>query len=833
MNTANRRLCRLCCAVLAVAVPVLFALPEEVPSAPPRSRVPARGTSPLSPAPRLLLQPDDLARAAAQAPAPVAALYRALSRADPKASPPYEETALRKIDAFLAAPPQDLPPAERLEAAERALAVVLRYHRSMRPRPLGALAPSANLEARLRERLLDVRVRHLHAVTADARREGEWNAAVAAADRLLAIYPNHRAVLAEAARTRTGYAGLRLLSGDYRAAREQIEWIDDHLLTEPRFADPPTVNWLIHPGATAIRAVLTRRAEALRRAARGLPDREAVARLREALTAWPRLPGLYDDYLRRQHAYSVLYVGVRALPEFLSPGAARTDAERQAVALLFEGLVRESYDAAGEHYRPQLAADLPAVVPGGRRVYLDRHARWSNGERVTSADVRDTVLLLSRQAGAAQTWTDLVQPPVLEGDPFRLDFRFRQDALDPLAPLTFAVLPRTFSGSLQSPADPAFARQPVGSGPYQYAGRRLDPDTGRDCAVFTANPHYRRGGRIDRPYIREIRFYVPADPLRDLRDPKRPLHLLLDLPTAGVRALEQARVGEVRTLRNRRVWFLAINHAVPALADQDVRRAFAHALDRDRILTYRFRGGEPAHRLLGVTGSVTALATLDLRHDVRPEFHRRVNGPFPAGSWAVCPPPRVPAALFDLDRARTFADRAKAKVPSVKLTLKYPAGDSATADACRDMARQLGEVGAGAGWAVHIEPVAVPERELADALGRRAYELAYWHHDHASEAYWLWPLFDARPEALGPGGANYLGYRDAALESLFRTMMGQQHFAEVRRLTHEIHAHLYERMPLIPLWQLDTHVAVHPKLRPAHLDPLRIFDRVEEWRLEP
>ena len=39
-------------------------------------------------------------------------------------------------------------------------------------------------------------------------------------------------------------------------------------------------------------------------------------------------------------------------------------------------------------------------------------------------------------------------------------------------------------------------------------------------------------------------------------------------------------------------------------------------------------------------------------------------------------------------------------------------------------------------------------------------------------------------------------------------------------------------MPLIPLWQLDTHVALHPALRPTRLDPLLIFDDVAEWKLE-
>src|SRR5262249_32064025 len=161
--------------------------------------------------------------------------------------------------------------------------------------------------------------------------------------------------------------------------------------------------------------------------------------------------------------------------------------------------------------------------------------------------------------------------------------------------------------------DPEFGQKPVGSGPYQYAGRR--PDGERTCAVFTANPYYLRGGRADRPYIREIRFYVPSDPARDLRAPARPLHLLLDLPTARLKALREAGVRDIRTRRTRRVYFLAVNHRTAPLEDQNLRRAFAHALDRERILTYRFRGGEPGYRLLAAAGGAAAVTALDLRRD--------------------------------------------------------------------------------------------------------------------------------------------------------------------------------------------------------------------------
>ncbi|MCI0460448.1 MAG: ABC transporter substrate-binding protein [Gemmataceae bacterium] len=834
---ASGGLCALALAALAPLPAPRPAVRAEGSSQGQRSRVPLReGQAPAPGADLPVVMPEDLARAAAKAPPAVAALYRDLSRPDPEAEPLYEEAALTRIEAFLAAAAEStrLTVREQLAAAETALAAVLRFHLSVRPRPVADADPPGPLAARLRKHLLGVRIQQLRALTSDPAQQ-DWAAAVALAERFLRAYPDQPAVLTESVRARTGLAGSRLLAGDFRTARQQIEWVEAHFRRDPSLKPPPRVTWLYRPDVASIRRALRERAQALLEQARALPDREAVERLEQALAAWPRLPGLYDTLLRRRHAYPVLYVGVRSLPEFLSPATARTDSERQAVELLFEGLFRATYDPAqGERYLPQLAGGAAAVIPGGRRVYLDGDAQWPGGERVTAADVRDTILYRGPPApGVTPEWAaELLADPVLHDEhPLRIDFGFRQNYFAPLAPLTFKVLPRASIGGPRRGDDPAFAKKPLGSGPYVYAGRRVED--GRDCAVFTANPHYHRDGRVDRPFIREIRFYVPTDPARHLRDPQRPLHLLLDLPTARLRQLEQAGVKGLQTLRNRRVYILAVNHRVPALADQNLRRAFAHALDRDKILTHRFRGGEAAHQLLGVTGSVTALATRDLRQDVRRAFHRPANGPFPPGSWACCPPPRVPANLFDLDRARALARQAKGKVPRVTLTLKYPAGDPAVTAACQDIAHQLEALGADVGWSVKIKPVAVPERQLAEALSQQQYELAYWRLDHTNESYWLWPWFDGRQAALAPGGSNFLRYEDAALQSELRRAMGERNFAEVKRLTHEIHAHLHERMPLVPLWQLDTHVAVHPRLRPVHLDPLLIFDRVEDWKLAP
>jgi peptide/nickel transport system substrate-binding protein len=525
----------------------------------------------------------------------------------------------------------------------------------------------------------------------------------------------------------------------------------------------------------------------------------------------------------------VLYVGVRSLPERLSPATAWTDPERQAVELIFERLVREVYDdELGERYVPGLAEELPQVIPGGRRCRLARDAYWSNGKRVTAKDVRDTILRLLNPKLPWRTseWTELMGPLVVsDKTPFRIVFHYRHGFLDPLLPLSFHVLPQ---GPLRAD-DPAFAKAPIGSGPFLYAGRQAQE--GRQYAIFPANPHYRPGA--GQPCIREVRFFAWGDLLRDVQDPARPWHLLLDVPTDTLAALQERGVGDVRTLQERRVYFLAINHRVEPLKNPALRRALAHGLDREGILTACFRGGHPSNRVIAVLGAAAAAAAKPLCVSHR-GFHRAANGPYPPQSWACAPPERVPASLYNVEKARSFLGAAqKDGIVKVELTLKYPNDDPHVEMACREIARQLAALGESVQCPVTLKLIGLPPHQLREALERRDYQLAYHHVDYGSEAYWLWPLFDNSPQALAEGGSNYLGYaNDGVLVSLFRRAMAHRDFSRVRELSHDIHARLFETMPLIPLWQLDTHLAVHPDLTPSQLDPLLVFGGVAHWKLK-
>jgi peptide/nickel transport system substrate-binding protein len=164
------------------------------------------------------------------------------------------------------------------------------------------------------------------------------------------------------------------------------------------------------------------------------------------------------------------------------------------------------------------------------------------------------------------------------------------------------------------------------------------------------------------------------------------------------------------------------------------------------------------------------------------------------------------------------------------LTLRYPQGDPAVEEACQGIREQLNNLKLG----IDLQLLPRSERDLHhDVVDTHDYELAYYSWDFPDKSYWLWPMFD--PRALEPGGQNFLGYQnDDLLESLFRRMQTHREFAVVQELGRRVHEVLYEKMPIIPLWQLDTHVAMHNALSiPGEFEPLLIFPGVENWTLAP
>jgi len=826
--------------------------------------------------PKVPLRPADLLKVDADLPASVADLYRDLARLYDRLQlasgesidiVPFEQQALTRIAEFEKAA-GELPTLERLKALETALAVALRFSLSVRERPLFSTPLPVGergrgeglnrwdpLQADLGRKLLEVRRSLLGVGTTPAREEAQWRDAIHFGDTLLALYPDQPAVLTDVARQRLRYAAFVLLhheantpaGKDYAAIRQQLDWVDEHLPQPPRpdvvqalgdvlMQSGRPIVLLYQPDAAALRQLLARKAAALLdRAKQTKDDKKAEQLLQAALEIWPRLPGLRDELLKRQGKYAILYVGVRTLPKYLSPARAVADAELQALELLFEALVQtRPADDGSLVFVPRLAASLPQMVDNERRFLLNKTARWSNGKRVTSADVQKTFELLTspKLPGHSGELADQLEPIRAGEDAFRVEAKLRQGLLESLSPFTFKVLPRDYGGApLVAADDETFALAPVGSGPYRPAG--TVSEHGRTYVRFVVNPYYGDRTNPAGPKIRELRFFVSQDPAADFAHKTAPLHMLLDVPTQELGKLKAAGVSEIRTLPTRRVYFLAVNNRDPVLADEALRRALAHAINRGQLLADCFGAGRPSFHTAGIAAWGSTLPVMAAA--MRPKgaaLHHALNGPYPAGSWAACPDGRVPKDLFDRARAETFLLKAKSeKGAGFDLELKYPDDDPRVGEACQAIATQLADLGDRAGRPIKVRLVALSPQQLQRDLLARRYQLAYWHHDFPDNAFALWPLFDPREEATT--GSNYLGFKDdGTLTELLQKAGSYRDFQEVKRLTHDIHVVVFERMPLIPLWQLDYHVAVHPDLKLPPIDPLRVFANIEEWQLK-
>jgi ABC-type transport system substrate-binding protein len=745
-------------------------------------------------------------------------LPHAIGKKDVASVKPFEEIALAKTDELL----QKNRDLRHLQAAEKALVFALRLHLKARDRTGENEKRWKLLEMQLRDKWVAVRVDQVDALALKARelskdtsatqeaKDAAWQSAFALAEQLAKEHPGSRAVHFQLAQLALDHAQATETTEHYVAARRAfLTYVD-------RFPDSRKIQ-LLRDRLAGVAEKWVAEADDL--AAKDKPA--AILRLKKAAQVWPELKNLQEKLRALDLDNPVLYVGVKELPQKLSPATACTDAEKQAVELLFESLVQPDYEDGTWHYAPQLADARPQVMSLGRHFHLDEDARWSDGKRVVAPDIRETVRLLKmpKLPGRDSSWARLVAPPRADKGPEEIDITLDAGCMDPLSFMTFKILPRQVGGKPLSRADDeSFAEHPVGSGPYQYQG--TEAGEGGRYAVFTANPFYQRASRRGRPFIREIRFFVYKDLAGAFRDGR--LHLLLDLPTARVKAALEAglKPDNILTLPNRRVYFLAVNHTNESLQNVHLRKALAHAIDRETLLKTQFRAGYAAVDRQGKLS--TTMASKD-----RP-LHPALNGPYPARSWACSP--SVPESLFELDRAKTEGNRALAKLGTVQLTLKYPNDDDRVEKACRDICAQVDKAFAGK---IKITAEGLAPRAFQQAIRRRQYDLAYCHRDYASEAFWLQPLFDPEKNARDPGGSNFLRYQnDSELESLFHKTMTYRNFSQVKKVTHDIHEHLHDKMPLIPLWQLDTHIGVHPLLQPVGLDPLVIFSKVDQWKLE-
>ena len=151
-----------------------------------------------------------------------------------------------------------------------------------------------------------------------------------------------------------------------------------------------------------------------------------------------------------------------------------------------------------------------------------------------------------------------------------------------------------------------------------------------------------------------------------------------------------------------------------------------------------------------------------------------------------------------------------------------------------------------------ILPIGVaPETFYRNIHEERDFDLAYVPFDYKDDLYSLNYLLD--PAAIDVGGRNYLGYLgkgtnpqtdDTDLRFTIEELRSSRDFeGHVRPETWKLHNKFLNRMPFIPLWQLDRFIVVQNSLeifqdyqsKPVSaelIDPATVFTGVELWRFK-
>ncbi len=752
---------------------------------------------------------------------------------------PFEKVVVDDVTEFLKPPapgttPPPPTPAEKYAAAERLLTAALFFHDTAREQNRRRGKNWDEVKAQLYDKLTGVRVGRVEQAAADK----DWGKLRELSKRLIELYRNNPKVLEPV------YAA-RLAEAEQLAKSKQVTDLERcRELLNDYISRYPSAN---NEAVKRLKAQLSLLAkEFLSEAERKKDDKAEVRNLLQVVQVIdPENPALVEKQRELKAGYSTLVVGVRRMPELMSPARARFDSERMAVELLFEGLSEALPDEQiGVRFTPVLSLERPAVWAGVRDVQLVPSADWNRPDAgsVGNADVDGTLRMLRERPGswAADVTNWLDDTAFDPNDPRQVRLRFKVGHPDPRGLLTFKVQPASWLRQQNRAIDDLeFARQPFGSGPYRLGPpQRPDRPGQPPDVVFLANPTYaRRPGRLAQPGIKEVHFTH----LGSIPDPDRALagdrvHILPDVPTVELPKYMAndnlgGKVRIVTAAQNRRIHILAINHRKPELQPLSIRRALMHAIDRERILREVYR-------------------TNELK-----DFHKPLTGPFPPDSWATARTGASDASLSNRDLAQAeFRAYFAAPGAAATLSLLY-ADDDPQAKAACDRIKAMIESATGAeGLKLTLALEPLPPRELIRRLEEEnRFDLAYVPFDYRDDWYPIGLSSFLDPTAAVPGGRNYTGFlsKEAAtsdvterLATLLTAVRQHRDYdGQLVKLSHEIHRQFAESVPFVPLWQLDRHTVISTSVKlyfdgqaspvdAKWLNPTTLFHSVGRWRVD-
>ncbi len=445
----------------------------------------------------------------------------------------------------------------------------------------------------------------------------------------------------------------------------------------------------------------------------------------------------------------------------VSPFAAHSQADRDLVALVFSGLVRNGPDGI---VVPDLARHWSVDSSGAVWTFeLRPDARWQDGEPVTAEDVAFTIRTLQDPAytgPAAGSWQDVT---VRTEGPLTVVFTlstplggFLQATTQPIAPAhILAGIP------VDQLADDPFNRQPIGSGPFALvsltdsaaelrpAASLLQADVpaatslpGVVDSLTTPGPTVRPTGPV--PYLTgiEFRFYEDANALMAAYR-SGDLDAASGLPAAAVGDLASATGSRILRYPGSTLTAVLVNlrPGQHAFATPAIRTALLEAIDRPALIESAFAMAASAASGLVPSSSVLFDAS--------------------ASGTVAFDPSAAQKAL----KAAGWTKVANAwRRPTFKTSFKF---DLLSPDAASNPAAYAAAEAVAHDWkriGLQVTHVALPPAEfVTDRLAKGTFSVAVADVTVGLDPD-LYPLL-ASSQTLS-GGSNVIGLQDPALDKL-------------------------------------------------------------------
>jgi len=271
-------------------------------------------------------------------------------------------------------------------------------------------------------------------------------------------------------------------------------------------------------------------------------------------------------------------------PQNLDPRIGVDASSERLQQLIFSSLVKRTREFTVE---PDLALRWEIPDPTTYIFHLRDDAFFHDGRKVTARDVVFTFRsLLDGSVQTTKRGTFRPIESVESADEYTVVFKLKE----PFAPF-LQNLTRGLVGIVPEGSPPSVSLSPMGSGQFKFVRYVQDGEV-----VLARNDSYYG----EKPQISAVVFrIVPESVVRALELRKGSVDIALNvLPPDTVEVLKRDTSLEVMEASGTNYQYIAFNLNDPLFSDLRVRKAIAHAIDRERIIRYLWR--EQARPATGV-----------------------------------------------------------------------------------------------------------------------------------------------------------------------------------------------------------------------------------------